>query len=92
LAFSNLFRSYAPHLGVILDRYPDGLGVIPKAIRDGIAHISGIPQRPTVCHYDTTRRQGYDPERRPMVTDLHCPDSAPNLQRGAAHAPGPVDE
>jgi phospholipid/cholesterol/gamma-HCH transport system substrate-binding protein len=92
LRVSNLFRGYAPHLGVILSTYADGLGVIPKAIRDGIVFIEGIPQRPTVCRYDTTRRDPTDPERRPLVTTGHCPGSAVNLQRGAAHAPGPVSE
>jgi len=89
---SNLFRSYAPHLGAILAAYPGGLSVIPRAIKNGIVQIDGIPQRPTVCKYDTTRRDPTDPVRRPMVTTGHCPDSAPNLQRGAAHAPGPVSE
>ena len=89
---SNLFRGYAPHLGVILATYADGLGVIPKAIKGGLLQILGIPQRPTVCKYDTPRREGSNPERRPLVTDQHCPADAPNLQRGAAHAPGPVSE
>jgi len=90
--FSNLFRSYAPHLGVILATYADGLGVIPNAIRDGIIQIRGLPQRATICRYDTPHRDQRDTERRPMVDDQYCPDDAPNLQRGAAHAPGPVDE
>jgi len=89
---SNLFRSYAPHLAVILAEYQGGLSVIPRAIKNGIVQIEGIPQRPTVCKYDTTRREPTNPARRPMVTTGHCPDNAPNLQRGAAHAPGPVDE
>ena len=89
---SNLFRSYAPHLGVILATYPDGLSVIPRAIKNGVVQIEGIPQRPTVCRYDTPRREPTNPQRRPMLTDQHCPGSAPNLQRGAAHAPGPVSE
>jgi phospholipid/cholesterol/gamma-HCH transport system substrate-binding protein len=89
---SNLFRSYAPHLGVILSEYPGGLSVIPRAIKNGIVQIEGIPQRPTVCRYSTTMRPPTTPERRPMVTSGHCPGNAPNLQRGAAHAPGPVDE
>lgn len=92
VTFSNFFRSYAPHLGTILSTYADGLGVIPKAIKDGIVQIRGLPQRPTVCRYDTTHRDQRDTERRPMVDDQHCPDDAPNLQRGAGHAPGPVDE
>jgi phospholipid/cholesterol/gamma-HCH transport system substrate-binding protein len=90
VVFSDLFRAYAPHLGVILATYAEGLGVLPKAIYGGLAHIRGIPQRPTVCDYGTTRRNPDDPTRRPMVTTAHCPSSAPNEQRGAAHAPGPV--
>lgn len=89
---TNLFRSYAPHLGGILANYARGLGVLPAAIRDGIVHIIGIPQRPTVCAYDNPRRAPTNPDRRPLVSDLHCPSSAPNLQRGAAHAPGPVND
>lgn len=89
---SNLFRSYAPHLGAILANYSAGLGVVPAAIHDGIVYIEGIPQRPTVCSYPTSRRAPTNPVRRPMVTTGHCPDSAPNLQRGASHAPGPVSE
>ena len=73
---SDLFRGYAPHLGVILANYADGLGVIPKAIKGGLLQILGIPQRPTVCKYDTPRREGINPERRPMVTDQHCPADA----------------
>ncbi|MFL6106980.1 MAG: MlaD family protein [Marmoricola sp.] len=89
---SNLFRSYAPHLGAILADYSGGLSVIPRAIKNGTVQIEGIPQRPTVCRYGTTMRQPTDPVRRPMVTTGHCPGSALNLQRGAAHAPGPVHE
>jgi virulence factor Mce-like protein len=92
LPLTNLFRGFAPHLGVILAEYANGLGVIPNAIKNGIVQILGIPQRPTVCKYDTTLREPTNPVRRPMVTDLSCPGSAPNLQRGAAHAPGPVND
>jgi virulence factor Mce-like protein len=87
---SNLFRAYAPHLGAILAGYAPGLGVLGKAIRNGILQIEGIPQRPTQCDYGTPRRDPRNPIRRPLVTTGHCPGSAANLQRGAAHAPGPV--
>lgn len=89
---SDLFRLYAPHLGGILAHYATGLGVLGKAIKNGILQIEGIPQRPTSCDYDTPRRDPKNPVRRPLVTDQHCPGTAPNLQRGAAHAPGPVSE
>jgi virulence factor Mce-like protein len=88
--FSDLFVSYAPHLGGILATYAPGLGVLGDAIRGGQLLIEGIPQRSTRCDYGTPRRDPKDAERRPLVATGHCPGSAEHLQRGAAHAPGPV--
>jgi phospholipid/cholesterol/gamma-HCH transport system substrate-binding protein len=88
--FSDIFASYAQHLGAILARYAPGLGVLGEAIRDGELLIEGIPQRSTGCDYGTPQRSPKDPARRPLVTTGHCPDSTEHLQRGAAHAPGPV--
>lgn len=89
--FSNLFRGYAPHLGALLAAYSPGLGVLGQAIKGGVLLIEGIPQRPTKCTYDTPRRDPKNADRRPLVDNGHCPGSTPNLQRGAAHAPGPVE-
>jgi phospholipid/cholesterol/gamma-HCH transport system substrate-binding protein len=88
--FSDLFRSYGPHLGAILATYASGLGVLGQAVRNDQLLIEGIPQRSTRCDYGTPRRDPKDPDRRPLVTTGHCPDSQEHLQRGAAHAPGPV--
>ena len=88
--FSDLFASYSPHLGGILAHYASGLGVLGEAIRDGQLLIEGIPQRSSRCDYGTPRRDPKNPERRPLVSDGQCPGSQENLQRGAAHAPGPV--
>lgn len=88
--FSDIFRSYAPHLGALLGNYSAGLGVLGNAVRGGVLYIAGIAQRPTHCVYDNTRRAPDNPEQRPLVTSGRCPSDAVNLQRGAAHAPGPV--
>jgi virulence factor Mce-like protein len=88
--FSDLFRSYAPHLGGILATYAPGLGVLGQAIRNGQLLIEGIPQRSTRCDYGTKRLDPMDPDRRPLVTTGRCSGSEEHLQRGAAHAPGPV--
>ena len=90
VGFSDVFRPYAPHLGGILSTYGPGLGVLGQAVRNGELLIEGIPQRSTRCSYGTPRRDPKDAARRPLVTTGHCPDSQENLQRGAAHAPGPV--
>jgi phospholipid/cholesterol/gamma-HCH transport system substrate-binding protein len=91
VTFSDLFRPYAPHFGSILANYAPGLGVLGQAIRDGQLLIEGIPQRSTQCDYGTPRLDPKDPDRRPLVSTGHCPDSQEHLQRGAAHAPGPVE-
>lgn len=88
--FSDLFRGYAPHLGVLLAGYGPGIGVLGRAIRDNTLLIEGIPQRVTKCEYDTPRRDPRNADRRPLVDSGNCPGSTRNLQRGAAHAPGPV--
>lgn len=90
VTISNFFRAYAPHLGALLANYGPGLGVLSSAIHDGTLWIEGIPQRSTQCDYGTTRRDPTNPDRRPLVDTGHCPSSTHNLQRGAAHAPGPV--
>jgi phospholipid/cholesterol/gamma-HCH transport system substrate-binding protein len=90
LRFSDLFRPYSQQLGGILASYSSGLGVLGAAITDGQLLIEGIPQRSTRCDYGIPRRDPKDPARRPLVTTGHCPDSQEHLQRGAAHAPGPV--
>lgn len=91
VAFSGMVRPYAPHLGTLLQNYSPGLGVLGQAVRNGVLYIAGIPQRPTNCTYDNPRRDPKNPDRRPLATDNHCSDSTPNLQRGASHAPGPVE-
>jgi virulence factor Mce-like protein len=88
--FSDLFRSYAPHLGGILSTYALGLGVVGEAMPNGQLLIEGIPQRSPRCDYGTARRDPKNPEQRPLVTTGQCPASHEYLERGAAHAPGPV--
>jgi virulence factor Mce-like protein len=88
--FSDLFTPYAPQLGGILSTYAPGLGALGEAIQGGHLLIEGIPQRSTRCDYGTPRRDPKDPTRRPLVTSGRCSGSHENLQRGAAHAPGPV--
>jgi len=88
--FSDLLRSYSPHLSALLATYGPGLGVLGQAVRGGVLYIEGIAQRPTKCVYDVERRDPKNAEQRPLVRNGHCPAGTPNLERGAAHAPGPV--
>jgi len=88
--FSELFRSYAPHLATILDTYGPGLGVLGRAVKNGILMIEGIPQRSPLCDYGTPNREPKNAQRRPLVTTGKCSPTAEHMERGANHAPGPV--
>lgn len=88
--FTELLRPYHPHIAALLANYAPGLGVLARAISNGQFGIDLIPQDTTRCSYGTARRDPRDATRRPLVTTGHCPSSHARLQRGAAHAPGPV--
>lgn len=87
---STLLASYAPHLRVLLSQFAPGLGVLGKAIRDGSLQLTVIPQPDHYCDYATTRLDPKLPSSRPLQPDGQCPSSYAYVQRGAAHAPGPV--
>lgn len=90
VTFSDFFRSYAPHLATILQNYGPGLGILGRAIKNGVLLIEGIPQRSPLCDYGTPNREPKNPKRRPLVTTGRCSPNAEHMERGANHAPGPV--
>ena len=90
VSFTDVVMSYEPHLRALLQEYARGLGTVLAVIRGGELRIDVIPVRTDRCSYRTPRHQPYDPERYAFQTDGHCAPSFAHLQRGAAHAPGPV--
>lgn len=93
--FAAFLRSYEPEWQRVLDRAPDreyrpGLGSLLAVIKNERLRIQLIPVRTARCDYGTTRHQPYDPERYGYQTGGACSASFDRLQRGAAHAPGPV--
>ncbi|MCZ4499527.1 MAG: hypothetical protein JWQ74_2080 [Marmoricola sp.] len=90
VTFSDLFMSYTPHLATLLQNYGPGLGVLGRAIKNGVLMIEGIPQRSTLCDYGTANRDPKNPVRRPLVATGKCSPNAEHMERGADHAPGPV--
>jgi hypothetical protein len=82
--------AYEPHLRTLLQEYPDGLGTLVSIIGENQLRLQLIPVRTARCDYSTTRHEPYDPERYGYQTDGACSASFARLQRGAAHAPGPV--
>ncbi|TYL49601.1 MCE family protein [Nocardioides sp. BGMRC 2183] len=90
VSFTDIFMSYEPHLRALLQSYAPGLQALLGTVRDNELRIAMIPDRDPRCEYSTSRQDPRDTERRPLTTDGRCDASFRTLQRGSAHAPGPV--
>ncbi len=90
VSFTDVFRSYEPHLRALLQNYSPGLQSLLGKVRDGELRIAIIPDMDPRCDYKTTRLNPKIDERRELRRDRRCDASFATLQRGAAHAPGPV--
>ena len=90
VSFTDVVMSYEPHLRALLQEYARGLGSVLAVLRGGELRIQLIPVRTARCDYGTTRHEPFDPERYAFQKDGACSASFGRLQRGAAHAPGPV--
>ncbi len=90
VSFTDVVMAYEPHLRTLLHEYAGGLGTLVAATNGGILRIVGIGAHTSRCDYGTTVHQPYDPERHAFQDNGACSASFAHLQRGAAHAPGPV--
>ena len=90
VGITDIFASYEPHIRRLLQTYAPGLGVLTNAIKNNELRIQLILDADRRCAYDVTRRDPRSTDRRPLQTDGRCSASFSTLQRGAAHAPGPV--
>ena len=90
VTFTDVVMSYEPHLRSLLQEYAKGLGALAAVLHHNRLNIEVIPVRTRRCEYRSARHEPYDPERYAFQTDGHCAASFDRLQRGAAHAPGPV--
>ncbi len=90
VSVTDLFASYEPHVRSLLQDYAPGLGVLTGAIRNNELRIQLILDADRRCVYDVPHRSPRNPDRRPLQTNGSCAASFSTLQRGAAHAPGPI--
>ncbi|MDP3892726.1 MCE family protein [Nocardioides sp.] len=90
VSLTDLFVDRDPHLRRLLQVYAVGLGSLVDQMREGRLFIEILGQKDLRCSYDTPRRAPKDPRRRAMVRDQRCDAGFSRLQRGAAHAPGPI--
>lgn len=90
VSLTDVFAAHDPHLRALLQAYSPGVGVLGDKVKNGRLQLDLIADTDPRCDYGTTRRAPRDPVRRPLVDTGRCSASFSSLQRGAAHAPGPV--
>lgn len=91
---TSMLASYNPQLQALLVNFAPGLNTLSKAIHfsPGLGwalSMSLVTQTDYYCGYGTTK---HPPTQAGTTLQTHgrCPGSFRYLQRGAAHAPGPV--
>ncbi|HJQ04889.1 MAG TPA: MCE family protein [Nocardioides sp.] len=89
VSFTDIFESYNPHLRALLASYQPGLAAVLNKVRNKTLYLTLIADKDSRCRYATAI---HDPRgsRQPFQMNGSCPASFAHLQRGAAHAPGPV--
>ncbi|NYI47114.1 phospholipid/cholesterol/gamma-HCH transport system substrate-binding protein [Nocardioides aromaticivorans] len=90
VSFTDVFRSYEPHLRALLQNYGPGLRSVLAKVKGGELRIQIITKSDPRCNYGTSRLDPRVNERRALQKDGRCSASFATLQRGAANAPGPV--
>jgi len=90
VSFTDIFMSYEPHLRALLKNYQPGLKALLSNVRGGELRIALIADEDPRCDYSNSRQAPYVNKRRALQKNGSCPASFSTLQRGAAHAPGPV--
>ena len=90
VSFTDIFESYEPHLRALLQNYAPGLRSVLAKVQGGELRIQIIADKDPRCSYGTTRLDPKVNERRSLQKNGRCAASFRTLQRGAAHAPGPV--
>jgi len=89
--FLQLLNAYNPHLRATLADYAGGLNALGDVLHGGRLNLALIGDRDARCSYGTSATDPRSTSTRPLQTGGHCSASFPQLQRGAAHAPGPVN-
>lgn len=90
VSLTDIFVAHDPHLRALLRNYAPGLSVLGDQVRNGRLQLKVIGDKDARCDYGTNRRGPRNTTRRPLVETGRCSASFSTLQRGAAHAPGPV--
>ena len=87
---ARIITTHDPQFRSILANYARGLGSLRDVLKTGALKLELIPDKDARCGYGTSQLDPRSTSQRELVKTGHCPASFPRLQRGAAHAPGPV--
>ncbi|WP_232680181.1 MlaD family protein [Nocardioides sp. R-C-SC26] len=90
VSVTDIFALHDPHVRALLQSYELGLGTLARHVKDGHIQLSLILDKDPRCSYRDVRRDPRVAKKFPFYSEGHCPASFSTLQRGAAHAPGPV--
>lgn len=90
ISVTDVFAAHDPHLRELLSIYSPGLQVLTDHVKDGKLQLALVASGDARCSYGTERRPPRTSDGEPLPLDLRCSASFSQLQRGAAHAPGPV--
>lgn len=88
--FLQLLTAYNPHLRATLAEYAPGINALGAVLHDGRLNLALIADKDARCSYGNTPTDPRSTSTRPLRKNGSCSASFPQLQRGAAHAPGPV--
>ncbi|MGA8256215.1 MAG: MCE family protein [Nocardioides sp.] len=90
VSLTDIFAAHDPHLRTLLQSYAGGIGVFPDKIRNGHIQLTLLGDKDPRCSYRDVRRDPRVAKKTEFFTTGRCSASFTTLQRGAAHAPGPV--
>lgn len=88
-SFSGMFRPWNPHFRQLLQEYPRGVATLVATLSGGNLSMDLLTAETARCDYGTTRHPSQQAGTS-FQTGGSCGASFSRLQRGAAHAPGPV--
>ena len=88
--FLQLLNAYDPHLRTTLASYAAGINALGDVLHGGKLNLALIADKDARCSYGTSALDPRSTSRRELQKNGQCSASFAQLQRGAAHAPGPV--
>lgn len=88
--FARILTTRDPQFRSVLRNYAPGIDTLGALLSGGSLKLQLIADKDARCRYGTTAQDPRSTQRRELQGGGRCAASFERLQRGAAHAPGPV--